>query len=395
MNFRRRSYQYGSVSRESRKTEPDVWIFRFRECTPNGNVINRKIIVGTIEEFPTKAQARKEVETLRNNINAEHSAVPMTLNALVRHYRQNELPRKAHSTQRTLSTSLDIWILPKWGEYLLRDVRTVHVENWLRELSLANPTKAKIRNTLHVLFAHACRHEWHVNNPISLVRQSGKREKIPDILEIQELKGLLSQLENPTRLLVFLIAATGLRISEALGLKWRDVNFTAGEISLTRSIVHQHVGNMKTEASEKPIPVAGALLSAMTVWSQQSAYQQPDDWVFASPHNKGKQPYWPETPLRCFVPPAAKRAGIKKTLGWHTFRRTFATLLKHSGEDVKTVQELMRHANSRTTLDLYAQAITPSKRAAHLKLVGLIQPGEKMQSVPLCSHGQLQVVVSN
>src|SRR6266699_7198152 len=50
-------------------------------------------------------------------------------------------------------------------------------------------------------------------------------------------------------------------------------------------------------------------------------------------------------------------------------RRTFATLLKGSGEDVKTTQELMRHANSRLTLDVYAQALTPAKRAAHLKVL--------------------------
>ncbi len=309
------------------------------------------------------------------------------------HYKRNELVRKAHSTQRTLSTSFDTWILPKWGQYALAEIRTIDVENWLRGLSLANPTKAKIRNTMHVIFAHACRQEWQVNNPISLVRQSGKRGRIPVVLEIQELKDLLSQLKNPSKVLVFLIAATGLRISEALGLKWRDVNFDAGEINLTRSIVHQCVGNMKTEASE-PIPVAGTLLSALRDWSQQTAYRQPDDWVFASPHGNGKRALWPETPLKCFVQPAARRAGIEKILGWHTFRRTFATLLNHSGEDVKTVQELMRHANSRLTLDLYAQAITASKRAAHLKLVGFIQPGEKTQSVPLCSQGQFQVAVN-
>jgi len=50
-------------------------------------------------------------------------------------------------------------------------------------------------------------------------------------------------------------------------------------------------------------------------------------------------------------------------------------------EDVKTMQELMRHANCRLTLDVYAQALTPAKRAAHRRLVGLIQPGET-QLVP-------------
>ena len=78
----------------------------------------------------------------------------------------------------------------------------------------------------------------------------------------------------------------------------------------------------------------------------------------------GKQPYWTETLLRCYVQPAAKRLGIAKQIGSHSFRRTFATLLKGIGEDMKTVQELMRHANSRLTLEVYAQALTPAKRAA-------------------------------
>jgi len=89
---------------------------------------------------------------------------------------------------------------------------------------------------------------------------------------------------------------------------------------------------------------------------------------------KGKQPYWPESLLRRHIRPAAERAGIKKTLGWHSFRRTFATMLKGGGEDVKTTQELMRHASSKITLDVYAQALTPAKRDARRKVAEMIQP---------------------
>ena len=101
---------------------------------------------------------------------------------------------------------------------------------------------------------------------------------------------------------------------------------------------------------------------------------------------QGNQPYWPETMLKCYVHPAAKRVGIAKVLGWHSFRRTFATLLRSGAEDVKTVQELMRHANSRLTLDVYAQALTPAKRAAHLKVVEMVKPTAGTPVVPLCSH---------
>jgi integrase len=182
---------------------------------------------------------------------------------LVKHYEENELPSKAFSTQRTFQTSLKTWVLPKWGEHKLSAVRTVQVEGWLHSLPLADATKAKIRNTMHVIFAHAGRHDWIERNPMTLVRQSAKREKLPDVLELDELKKLLAELENPVRALVFLTAATGLRVSEALGLKWSDVDFAAGEIRLSRAVVHQHVGDMKTEASQKPVPMGGVLLEAL------------------------------------------------------------------------------------------------------------------------------------
>jgi integrase len=145
---------------------------------------------------------------------------------------------------------------------------------------------------------------------------------------------------------------------------------------------------MKTEASQKPVPMDGTLAAALQYWSTQTWYRKPDDWVFASSKMHGMQPYWPETLLRCYVHPAARRVGIRKQIGWHSFRRTFATLLKGTGEDVKTVQELMRRANSRLTLDVYAQALTQAKRAAHSKVVEMIRPTVGMEVVPICSQAQ-------
>ena len=94
----------------------------------------------------------------------------------------------------------------------------------------------------------------------------------------------------------------------------------------------------------------------------------------ASPEMKGLQPYWPENLLRRYIRPAAERCGIQKTIGWHTFRHSYASQLKSNGEDVKVVQESLRHANSRITLDTYTQASTPAKRRAQTKVVGMIFP---------------------
>lgn len=69
--------------------------------------------------------------------------------------------------------------------------------------------------------------------------------------------------------------------------------------------------------------------------------------------------------------PAAKASGIPGKIGWHTFRHTFATLLKANGEDVKTVQELLRHATSAVTMNVY-EGVTELKRKAHHRIVRMV-----------------------
>jgi integrase len=74
------------------------------------------------------------------------------------------------------------------------------------------------------------------------------------------------------------------------------------------------------------------------------------------------------------IQPAALMAGISKVIGWHTFRRSFATLLQSSGATVKTTQELMRHSTPVMTLGTYAQAVTSDKREAQDIIAAMILP---------------------
>lgn len=78
--------------------------------------------------------------------------------------------------------------------------------------------------------------------------------------------------------------------------------------------------------------------------------------------------------LKRYLQPAAERAGITKHVGWHTFRHTFSTLLRANGEDIKVVQELLRHANSKITMDIYTQALSPTKRQAQSRVASMILP---------------------
>jgi integrase len=84
--------------------------------------------------------------------------------------------------------------------------------------------------------------------------------------------------------------------------------------------------------------------------------------------------------MQYHIQPAAKRLGITKRIGWHTFRRTYTTLLHANGEDVKVVQELLRHGSARITMDVYAQAMTPAKRLAQGKVAAMLRDTEKKSS---------------
>ena len=152
-------------------------------------------------------------------------------------------------------------------------------------------------------------------------------------------------------------------------MKWEDITFDVLEIHLSRAIVDGVVGDMKAEASRKPVPLDAALAEVLLNWRGRTPYNRDEDWLFASPEMLGRQPYWPDSALRKVIRPAAVRAGIVKRIAWHTFRHSFATLLKANGEDVKVVQESLRHANSRITLDVYTQGLMPTKRQAQGRVV--------------------------
>src|ERR1700738_5169206 len=80
--------------------------------------------------------------------------------------------------------------------------------------------------------------------------------------------------------------------------------------------------------------------------------------------------------MRKHIHPAIENLGIKKRIGWHTFRQSYSTLLRHLGTDIKVQQDLLRHSSARLTLDTYTPAVTPAKREAQNAVVRLLLPAE-------------------
>jgi len=377
--------QDGSVTIESRKRGPDVWCFRWREPGPDGRRIHRRIVLGTAADLKSIASARNMAVGLRHEINNNDIRLrkeSITLADLSRHYQQRELAdrnsRIAYSTKRAYAGYLQKWIEPRWGRYALSDIRATEVELWLRHLDRAPGTRSKIRNTMSLLFNHGRRHDLCERNPIQWVRQSTKRRSAPDVLTASEVQMLFATLPLRQKTMVLLAVTTGLRTSELFALQWKDVDFEAKQIHVNRSIVQNVIGICKTESSQKPVPVHEHLLEALRQWRAVTPYRASESWVFASRLNQGRRPYLAQEIMRRHIRPAARRLGIAKRIGWHTFRHTYSTLLRSTGAELKIMQELLRHSTIRVTLDTYTQAVTTEKRNAQEAVVALLFP-QKMQ----------------
>ena len=402
-------FRNGCLTTIRRKDGSERWLFRWRERCTDGTWRERNKVIGTVEEYPAKSKKLHEAVTkLRVNINTDGPTelTSITMAKAVEHYSIHELADcgaegKAYSTRSRKTQLLSRWVVPHWGKVELRAVKTVAVEQWLKTLvttkfgkpkPLAGGTREKIRDALSSIFNHAIRWEFTDRNPItgptkrSGVRVSAKRERTPDILEIQEMQLLLSALGVRERAMLFLDMPSGLRRGELAGLKWEDFDFKKLHVSVTRSLVDQHVGPVKTETSRKLMPIDEFVARELLAWHDVTPYKKPSNYVWATDANRagakrGKQPVWLSTVMRDYIQPMARKLGIQKKVSWHTFRHTFSSILKGNGEDVKVVQELLRHSTSRMTLDTYTQALGPDKRAAQSKVVGMIRPKERVFSV--------------
>jgi integrase len=385
--MKRARYQKGCLQRVPRKAGSDVWEFRWRETAVDGRRRQRKRVLGTVEQYRTPSAAWKSAGAVRIDINQEipRALVALTFAQVVTHYIAKELPEdacmakvpKAFSTAVTYRRYLRKWILPRWSSYELQKFTSVAVEDWLHQLALANGTRAKIRNIMSAVFRHAIRYGFLPRdqaNPMQYVRQSAASNVVHTVFTTKQVADLLGHLGEPARTMALLDALTGLRISELLALKWGDIDFARQQLHVSRAIVYGVVGQCKSKASQKPVPLVPGLARALRNWKSRTPYTRPEDWVFASATLDGAKPLNPSMLLRRHLQPAAKKAGVSGRVGWHTFRRTVASLLIENGEDIKVVQESLRHANSKVTLDLYAQATTLAKRNAQSRLAAMIVP---------------------
>jgi integrase len=370
----RACYQFGSLTRKKRERGPDTWEFRYYESTEQGGRRRKSCIVGTVEKMPTKAHAQKAVEALLLTLNSEtpqQRMAAVTFGAICDRYMQEEMPER-YSTAKSYRSNIVKHLKPRWGEYLLEKIRPMAVEDWLKNLDMASKSKAHLRSVMHLMFQCAARWELfnEQRNPIALVRVKGgsKRRKRPAILTADQFQSIVSQLKEPFRTMVLVAQCLGLRVSEIAALQWEDFDFDRNLLLVQRSFVNGRIDDVKTEYSQDHVPVHDSLLQELLNWSKDCPPTE-EGWVFANPVTN--RPYFPTEIQKRYIRPLGSKIGVDP-IGWHTFRHTYRSWLDETGAPMKVQQELMRHASIQTTMNVYGQAMSSSKREANGKVVEMV-----------------------
>jgi len=199
------------------------------------------------------------------------------------------------------------------------------------------------------------------------IKNVSKRVRQPRVLTRGEFWQLVSHLEEPCRTMVLTAQCLGLRISEVMALRWTDFEFELRTVHVQRSIVHGRVDEVKTEYSNDDLPLDSDFADMILRWRARCPTTL-EAWVFPNPDTL--KPYWQETVAARQIKPAAIKAGLGSSIGWHTFRHTYRTWLQEAGAPMPIQKELMRHASIQTTMNVYGRAtMSSAKREANSNVV--------------------------
>lgn len=382
-------FQRGWLRVENRKQGP-TWVLRYNITRQSdGRRVEHTLAVGLLEDLPSKSAAWAAIEQQHLQLNESGIKGKVTFGDLAGHYIANELERKkSHTTIDAYRRNLKNRLVPRWGKRVALSIQPLEIERWLESLGeeegLENPTRDKLRRVMSLVYRNGQRYGLiprdQESNPLKFVRCETTSSYEALIISVEETFRILQLMQQPERTLTLLIAVTGLRISECLGLQWQDVDLCNQQIYVRRTWVNGKVGTPKSKTSKGVVPLHALLAGFMQAWRQQTPYARLGDWIFASQKLQGRQPRVANMLVSDHLRPAAVKAGIlterdPRRFGFHNLRHSLASFLVRTKTDPKTVQILLRHSDVRTTLNLYAHSIAEDRLAAQgVVLAAILQP---------------------
>lgn len=374
-----RRYQNGTLELSNTASGP-CWYIRFTAASGT----RPRIRVGLKKQYPTRAAASRAAQHIRDTFNAtpeELLGPQRTFGDVVARYEAEEMP-DTHSTRRGYMRMHRLYIEPRWGELPIAKVDAIDVRTWLKSSAdlahLSTRSIGHLHGQMKNLFKFAKLWKWippQAENPMKLFSIAGstKRARRPRVISPAQFRQLLEYFRDDLRMQTMLVAGfcLGLRSSEIFGLQWRDFDHHESLVFIRRAVVENVVGKVKTERSGAPLPLAKFVASIFLQWRGETPCRLDEDWVFASPYRGGRRPMDAENLQTRALRPAGKAIGLDFSLGWHTLRHSYKSLLDRVTGDASLKRDLMRHADVHTTMQVYGEVEMDRLRDANAAAVSL------------------------
>jgi integrase len=365
------AYQRGSLKKVRRK-EGETWVLRYRVTSADGRRVEHIATIGLVREFPKDKDAWREVDRLGLGvrINDTPARGRASLHSLAEHYLKADFgadavrPKSANTISH-VEHIVRAYLVPRFGNEIADDIKPLDIQRWFKSLretdGLAWTTIAKMRGVMSRIYKVGILHEHVAKNPVRHVETRSKTDYKAIVITPAQTLAILKALPSPLHFtLVLTCAATALRASEMLALRWRDVLWNEGRIRISKRWSQGKEGATKTEASDGYVPLHPVLAAHLRSWRQQSSYAKDGDFVFPSIKARGHVPLSASIFVADHLRPAAKKTGVRiedgQRFGLHNLRHSLSNWLVNKAKvEPKTVQSILRHAKIQTTLDLYTQ----------------------------------------
>jgi len=264
-------------------------------------------------------------------------------------------------TRQEYKRDLERHALPFFGPMKLAEIEPRDIKRFIGQLIGLGLTSNSVRRRmapLRALFATAVEDGLIRSNPTSRIRIPRSPADRPDdqepakALTETELARLLAEVPAEWRLFVEFLAHTGLRFSEAIGLRWGDIDINGQRLHVRRRLYHG-VDAPKSRYGRRDIPLAPRMLATLEHCRSSTRYSAESDPVFAT---RAGTPLDYACTYNRVLKPAARRAGVPWA-AFHTLRHTCATMLFRNGLNAKQVQTWLGHHSPAFTLAVYVHLL--------------------------------------
>jgi integrase len=375
-----RRYQQGKLLIRRDVSRPYYFI---RVSVPRIDSTGKRVLtresknLGFVDDTPKKEAMRRRSELL-DAVNAGRifTQSQIKFKDVAGRFIEVRVPQLGVAAQSKYKTQVRLHILPAFGEMKMCDIDRPAVEAWLNAKERAGLswwTRIDLKGVLSAIFTTAKGWKlWEGDNPTEGVRIGRKKEvREKRILSSEDLRRLLAALSDQVRFMVMVMFLTGLRVSEVLGLRWKDIDLDAGTLTVNQRWYRGDLDEPKTENSRRTRQM-GPLASEF-----RSKYPGPhklEAFVFLG--DDERTPPDERDLLRYELRPVLKKLKLYYPgFGWHAFRRQNISGRQTAGATPIEAQKAAGHGSLDMTM-LYTIVDAGREKEQVGRMVDWLMEGE-------------------